>query len=807
MIALWQDVRYGLRMLAKSPGFTAVAALSLAVGIGLNSVMFSFVDQAGFQRLLVHEPERIVSISRPGHSGGFAYADREDFAGQCGSLVGVAAMSDETAVTDYRELPGQILANLVSRNYFSFLGLRPIAGRFFSEADDPDLLTEPVAVISYRLWQRDFGGDSAVVGKSIQLSGRTLTVLGVAPQGFAGMRRYAPEDCWIPLEIWHASHPRWLTSRTITTFRLLARLRPGVDPESARAEAAVVAERLAKTHRPQERTTEIHLSSILPTRNAAFYLQVAGMMALPALVLTIACANVSGLLIARATTRVKETAVRAALGGGRLRLVRQMLTENLILSAAGGILGVILAAWAIRSLPALLPPSRMAPLPQVSMNWHLVGFAFVLSLVTTLVFGLLPALRASRLELSPLLNADSRVGQSAGRQSGLNLLVVGQLAVSIVLLSVSGLFVRSLLHNLKAGPGFQLPDVLLVEVCPFEYGLARDRIPAYLGEVQERLSSLSGVKRFGMVASLPLDYDSAGHRSVVVANDSARSQETHAVGWNRVSGDVLSLLGLRILHGRDLGVGDDASSEFVALVNQKAAESLWPGQDPLDKWFRLDSAEGTLCRVVGVVEDGPYCVDDGVPKPYLFVSLLQHGVAEVELLLDAGGASQAMIDPVRQELRRINEAVRPTSIQTLHEHLRSSHFLFGRRLMARMFGAFGVLGLGLAMIGLYAVISHAVGRRTREIGIRMAVGADRKTIVWMVLRRGLTLASIGAAVGLPIAVVVAQLFRSSLFGFNAHDPLTFAAVTGLLIVVSLLAGLIPARRAARIDPMAALRQE
>ncbi len=807
MRTLWQDVRYGLRMLARSPGFTAVAALSLAVGIGLNSVMFSFVDQAGFQRLPVREPERIVSVSRAEHSGGFAYADRGDFAEQCGSFADVVAMIDEMAVTDYRELPGQVLANAVSRNYFDVLGQHPTVGRFFSETEDRDLSAEPVVVLSYRLWQRDFGGDPAVVGKSIGLSGRTLTVIGVAPKGFAGTRRYAPEDCWIPAEAWHTVLPKMLTVRTITQFNLLARLRPGVSLESAQAEATVVADRLAAMHRPGQRGQQIKLSPILPARGADFYMEAAGVMALPALVLAIACANVSGLLIARATTRVKETAVRTALGGGRLRIIRQMLTENLILSCAGGALGVVLAAWAIRSLPALLPPSQVAPLPQVYMNWHLVGFAFGLSLLTTLLFGLLPAVRASRLELSPLLKADSQLGQSGGRQSGLNLLVVGQLAVSIVLLSVSGLFVRSLLHNLKVGPGFQLPDVLLVEVNPFEYGLTRDQIPGYLREVQDRLTSLAGVKRFGMVASLPLGYDNVGRRTVVVADDAARSQETHAVGWNRVAGDVLSLLRLRIVHGRDLSAADDASSERVTLINQKAAESLWPGQDPVDKWLRLDSAEGTLCRVVGVVEDGPYCVDDGASKPYLFLPMGQHGVGDVKLLLDAGGGARAMMDPVRRELRQIDDRVRPTSIQTLHEHLRSSHFMFGRRLMAQMFGAFGVLGLVLAMIGLYAVIAHAVGRRTREIGIRMAVGANRKTIIWMVLRRGLTLASIGVAVGLPIAVVVAQLFRSSLFGFKAYDPLTFAAVVLILILVSLLASLVPARRAAKVDPMVALRCE
>lgn len=808
MTTLWQDIRYGLRMLVRSPGFAGVAVFSLAVGIGLNSVMFSLVDQGGLQKLPVQEPERIVNVSKTDYPTGFAYADRADLADQCTSFVDVVAMCDEAAVTDYLELPRQLSTNVVSRNYFAFLGLHPAAGRFFSQAESPDVQAEPAAVLSYRVWQRDFGGDPAIIGKSIGLSGRTLTVIGVAPKGFAGTRRYAPEDCWIPAEIWHAGSPRWLTSRTVPMCHLLARLRPEVTLEFAQAQVAVIAERLAKTYQPEERVPQVKLSWVQPTRSAGFCMQVVGAMALPALVLAIACANVSGLLIARAGTRTRETAVRAALGSGRWRLIRQMLTENLLLSVAGGTLGLLSATWVIRSLPALLPPFAVSPLQEFYLDWRLVGFAAGLSLLTTLLSGLLPALRVSRLELTPLLKADSGSSPTGGRHSGRNLLVVGQLAVSLVLLSVSGLFVRSLLHTLKASPGLRLPDVLLVEVNPWQYGLTMDEIPSYLREVQDRLSSMAGVRRFGMASLLAFDYGAGAHRRIVIpSTDAAGAGKTHTVGWNRVGGDALSILGLRILRGRDFALADDPSSERVALINQNAAESLWPNEDPLGKWLHLDKPDGDLCRVVGVVEDGPYCRDDGLAKPYLFLSLGQSRTPEARLLLDTAGEPRAMIDPVRQELRRINERVRPVNIQTLHENLRSSYAMFGCQLMARMFGSFGVLGLVLATVGLYAVIAHTVNSRTREIGIRIAVGADRKTILWMVLRRGLILALIGVAVGLPISVAVAQFFQSSLCGFRAADPLTFLTVSLILVGVALLASYIPARRAARTDPMVALRCE
>jgi len=804
---LFQDVRYGFRMLARNPGFTAVAVLSLALGIGLNTVMFSFVDQAGLRKLPVMEPERIVSISKTTYPTGFAYADRADFVDQCESLADLIAMSDEAAVTDYLELPRRLLASVVSRNYFTFLGLGPATGRFFSQADTPEVRAEPVVVISYRLWQRDFGGDPRLVGKPIELSGRTLTVVGVAPKGYSGTRSYAPEDCWVPAEVWHTKSPQWLTLRTVPVFRFWARLRPGATPESAQAQAAVIMERLAKTYRPDERVAQVKVSSILPTHGAGLYLQIVGVMALPLIVLAIACANVSGLLIARAVTRIKDTAIRAVLGGGRWRLIRQMLTENLLLSLIGGVLGFLVAAWAIRSLPALLPPSAMSPFPEFYVNWRLAGFAAGLSILATLIFGLLPAIRASRLELTSLLKADAGSRQAGGRRSALNLLVIGQLAASLVLLSVSGLFVRSLLHNLRAGPGFQLPDVLLVEVNPMEYGLPREQIRGYLRDVQERLSSLPGIRRVGVGALLSLDYGGSVHRSVVVADGSAGAGRTHAVGWNRIGGDFLSMLGSRVVRGRDFVRTDDSSGERVALINQNAAESLWPGEDPVGKWLRLDAADGDLCRVIGVVEDGPYCRHDGQARPYLFLPLTQSQTAEARLLLDTAGEPRAMIDPVRQVLRDVDERVRPVNIQTLHEYLRSSHAMFGRQFLAQMFGAFGVLGLILATVGLYAVIAYAVGSRTREIGIRVAVGANRRAILWMVLRRGLILTLIGEAVGLPIAIAVAQLFRSSLLGFHAADPVTFIGVPLILIAVSLIACLIPARRAARVDPLVALRHE
>ena len=803
------DLRLAIRRLIKSPGLTLVAVFSLAVGIGLNSVAFSFIDQTGLQDLPVQEPDRIYHIGSDQHETRFAYRDRIDFRDLCPAFADVVAMSEEYPVTDYLDLPRPLHANVVSRNYFTFLGLQPAAVRLFSESDSAELQVQPLVVLSYAVWQRDFGGDPDLIGKPIPLNGQTVTVQGVAPKGFVGIRRWAPEDIWYPAEVWHTRQPRLLTSRTLDTFQLYARLKPGMTVEVARTQAAAVAERVAEYRPASIRNLHTRLSPVVPAKDGTLYLTVLGAMLLPGLVLLIACANVSGLLIARAQARTQEIAVRLALGSGRFRLMRQMLTESLLLAGVAGLGGFLLALWTLRALPALLPPFPVRPFPDFYLDIRMIVFSIALSLFTTVLFGLLPAWHATRPDLMPLLKTSSGPDRVGRRYSRLHVLVVGQLTVSLVLLSIFGLFVRTLWWGVNKQEGFRLPDRLVVELKPSQYGLDKSQAPLYLREVRERLAALPSIKRTSLAATLPLGYHSSWHRKIFISQtDSTRTNKGQAVAFNAIDRNVLPAMNLRVVRGREFTAADEVqSNDSVVLISQAGASAYWPDEDPLGKSVRLGEAEGEACQIVGVVEDGPYNRLDGIPKPYFFLPLKGTQVYGLCVMLETAVPPRQMIGAVREELRRINPRVSPVALGTLHDQLRASHFLFGRQLMARFFGVIGFLGLGLAAIGLYAVVAHSVGRRTREIGIRVAVGADRRAILWMVLWQGLKLALVGLAIGLPPACAAVVLMRSNWFGLRPIDPVTFTLVSVTLLIVALLASLVPACRALKVDPTVALRCE
>jgi len=813
MTTLWQDIRYGLRMLGKQPGFTAVAVFSLAVGIGLNSTVFSLVNQTSLRELPVQEPQRVFTItgrtSLTSDRSSFAWLDREDFLGQCPRFADVMAMRDESVVAHYRQIPHPLHAKVVSRNYFSFLGLRPALGYFFAETDNPALQDEPGVVISYSLWERDFGRDLGIIGRTIQLDHRRLTVLGVAPKGFAGTNRWAPEDLWLPAQVYHADQPRLLAMRNNPNFSLLVRLRPGVTLEAAQSEAKVVTQRLADAYPSDLRTREARLSPLAHRKGGRFYLAFVAHMLLPGTVLALACANVCALLIARAQTRTREVAARLALGSSRGRLVCQMLVESLLLSLLGGGAGLLLAIWTIRMLPALLPPAMFRTLPDFYVDGRMMLFTAILSVLTTLCFGLWPAWQATRPELTPLLRGNSGSGPPGRRFTGLRWIVTGQFVVSLVLLCVASLFLRSLLDSLGNQPGLRQSDLLLVELNPREYGIELPRIKAYFRQVCEQIEAVPGVQRVSVAATMPLEYSSNWRRKVFVPGDEMPEPMREVpVRCNAVDEHLLDLMGWRVLSGRAFTRFDDEASASVVLVSWTAAQVFWPDRDAVGQVVRLGEADGPVYEVIGVVADGPYNFSDGAPQPYLFLPIGQSSLYGTStILVQTRVPPRSLFVPVRDAVHAVDERVLPISIQTLHDSIRASQAMFGRQFFARFFTLFGVLGLLLATIGLYAVAAYAVGRRTQEIGIRMAMGATRGAVVGLVLREGLRMALIGIALGVPLALGIAQLLRSGLHGFPPADPLTFIGVPLLLVAGALLACWLPARRAARIDPMAALRTE
>lgn len=802
------DFLFALRQFRKHPGYAAAAIFSLAVGAGLNVVMFTMVDQSGLRTLPVREPDRIVSLHGADEEASFAYLDRIDFRDRCRGFEDVVAVSDDTAIADYLEIPRRLHANIVSRNYFTCLGVTPAQGRIFAETDAMDLQAEPVVVISYNLWQRDFGSDPGVVGRTVPLNGQSVTVLGVAPKGFAGLRRWAPEDLWYPAETWHARMPRLLTARTFTGFRLLARLKPGVASELAAQEVNAVVPSLARSRPDPAQPQRLTLHPITPRHGVAFVLEVLATMALPGLVLAIACANVSGLLLARAQIRAQEIAVRLALGSGRLRLARQMLAESLLLATLGAAVGLVLAVWAVDALPSLLPPSVEQPFPAFYVDLRVIAFAVGTALFATMVSGLTPALYALRTNLIPLLKADTSLAVPGRRRSGLALLVIGQMAVSLVLLVLAGAFVRHWLQGYQTQAGFRLPDLLLADLRPVQYGMNKTGLAAYVRAARERISSLPGVKRACVAGAMPLEYLAGWHREVTVSESAeGMPARKHRVACNPADPEVLRIIGCTLLRGRGFEPSDTDASERVAVISRAAAEQFWPGEDPLGRQVRFGGDDTTYVRVVGMVEDGPYNLYDSAHRPYLFVPVEQTQMTTLSLLVETSVPAVSMLKVVREELRRLDDRVRPVSLQTLHQRLVSSYAMFGRGLMARVFGAFGALGLALAAIGLYAVIAHVTAQRTRELGLRLAVGASRADILWLVLRRGLRLALIGVAVGLPLALACLMLMTSGWVGFKGFEPLTCAGVVLVLVTVASAASLAPAWRAARLDPAAVLRHD
>jgi len=515
------------------------------------------------------------------------------------------------------------------------------------------------------------------------------------------------------------------------------------------------------------------------------------------------------LLIARAQSRTWEVAARLALGSSRGRLVRQMLVESLLLSLMGGGAGLLLAYWTIGAMPSLLPPAMFTILPDLHVDGRMLVFAAVLSLLTTFVFGLWPAWQATRPGLAPLLRSDSGFGQVGRRFNAMRRIVTGQLVISLVLLCIASLFLRSLLQSLRTHPGIQRSDLLVVELNPREYGVELQQIQAYVRRVRERLEAMRGIERITIAGAVPLEHQSGMGRKVFVPRSEAPDQMRQvAVNCNFADEHLFDLMDWRLLSGRGFTAFDDESSSSVTVVSQAAAQAFWPDRNPVGQVIRLGEADGQVCEVVGVVADGPYNRHDGVHQPYVFFPIGQSKLyGTFVVLMETRSSPRALFVPVREALRSVNERVLPVSIQTLHDSIRTSQAMFGRQFLARFFMCFGVLGLLLASIGLYAVVAYAVGRRTQEIGIRMAVGATRTAILKLVLREGLRMALIGVAVGLPIAFAIAQLLRNGLYGFPPADPLTFVAVPLLLVMVAMLACYIPARRAAKTDPMVALRYE
>jgi macrolide transport system ATP-binding/permease protein len=812
---LLQDIRYGIRILLRRPVFTTVAVLSLALGIGANSAIFSLVDALLWQTLPVESPETLMGLyTRDEKSPGLAplsHLNWKDYQEMSRSFSGVMGYSFAPVSIQAAGPPERAFALLTSGNYFDLLGIKAARGRTFLPEEDSKPGTHPVVVVSHNFWMDNLEGDPQAVGRSITINGSGYTVIGVTPETFTGTNAGPGPQLWVPMAMNRQILPNeavnWFDERRGLMINAVGRLRPGVTPAEAQAEISTIAQRLQRDY-PQDnkgRTAEI-----VPLTEATFgpggrQGVIAGtglLMVVVGLVLLIACANVSNLLLAQAAARRREISIRLSQGAVRGRLIRQLLTESMLLALLGGLLGLLIAKWVQTLLPKLVPQGPFPLDIGLSLDVRVLAFTLGVSLLTGFLFGLVPALQASKADLVSALKNQAQAAE-AGRFRGFGLrgaLVAGQVALSVVSLIAAGLFVRSLGEMQDVDPGF--PSERLA-VASFDVGLQgwdQGRGEQVYREVRERIGGLPGVAAAGLAQSGP--FQGAFLRSVFLEGEENAENGTF-VQANPVTPEYFEAMGVRILRGRAFLESDRQGSLPVVIVNEVMAERYWPGQDPIGKRFHFFG--NAPVEVVGVARTIKYNNPGEDPQPYAYEPLAQRYVTNVTLVVRTEGAPENVLPAVQQEMRAIAPTMPLVGVSTVPDLLSNSLWL--PRAGASLLALFGLLALGLASVGLYGVMSFSVAQRSREIGVRMALGAQQADVLRLVLRQGLTVVGIGLLAGLLLAFAATRLVAGLLFGVTPTDPIAFGVTLAVLTLVAFCATLVPALRATSISPLLAIRTD
>ena len=817
-----QDLRFAARVLLRNPGFTAVAVLSLALGIGANSTIFTLVNAVLLRPLPMADPARLVAVfttdeRNRGSFFNYMQTSRPNFQDYVKSndvFSGMVAHSGLALAFSGKGEPEQIFGELVSGDFFGVLGVRPALGRAFLPDEDKVPGASLVTVLSDSFWQRRLGGDPAVVGREITLNGHAFTVVGIAPEGFKGANAIFAPALWVPT----MTHPQLATgflkenmeSRRALIFGMTGRLKPGVTLVEAETRLKAIAGQLAREYPDDNAGRSVALlplsqATINPgfrenmTRAAGLLLTMVG------LVLLIACANVANLLLARASARQREVAVRLSLGASRGRLVRQLLTEGLLLALVACVLGLVIAYWAQGVLWSQRPPGLAVDAVDLTPNLRVLGFTLAVSLVTAIAFGLAPALRASRPDIVGELK--QRGGPAVGGNRPLNLrslLVAGQVALALVALVGAGLFVKSLGNAQRIDPGFDHEKLAVLTVDLGAQGYGDEQARDFQRRMLERAAGLPGVERATLASGVPL-FQGGFMRTVFPEGvDSSDRKNGKLVQLNTVEPGYFETMGISLLRGRDFAPSDHPESTRVVVVNETMAKQFWPEQEAVGKRFKF-FGQDWWNEVVGIARDGKYNFLGENPQPHIYLSLTQSFEPAVSLHLRTAGDPATALGMARREVQSMDRVLPITNVFTFGEILRQS--LWAPRMGAALLGVFGLLSLVLAVIGIYGVMAYSVNQRTRELGLRMALGADQADVLKLVVRQGVTLAAFGIAVGLALAFAGTRLVGNLLFGVTTHDPLVFAGIPLLLALAALLASVQPALRAARVDPAVALRIE
>ena len=801
---LWQDVRYGLRMLNKNPGFTAVAILTLALGIGANTAIFSLLHDALLEPLPIPRPQELVQLAllhRRGLGTNFNWPDYGPLLEPQPALDGLFAFLNREATVRFGEASERSRIQQVSGSYYSTLGLQGFAGRTLSPADDRPGAT-PVAILSYAYWQRRFALDPSILGKTFYIEATPLTIVGINPPRFHGLDRFFPPDITCTLN----AVP--LPGGSSYYVYLFTRLKPSVSLEVARAQAAARFHALLEGELKSERgwMGDVKLD-VLPAATGEHGGRLGlgsplGVLSILAgIVLLICCTNLASLLLARATARSREIAVRLALGGSRRRVVRQLFTESLLLAMGGGCLGLVVGSWVHHLLITLLEINSSETV-QFRLHLPLLAFTAGVSVLTSVVFGLVPALRITRLGLQTAMRSEDRpVTRLSLGPTGAFLVV--QVAASVLLLVGAALFLRTLRNLVTVDAGFDRDHLLLMTIDPRETRFQGDRVTALLDELMQRVPELPGV-RSAALAYIPLFGESAVKN--VWVQGSAR-QGCGTVSFNIVGPDFFATSGIPLLMGREFLARDRAGAPLVAIVNEAFARECFPGKNPLGQRFG-DQGPNSASKydIIGVVKGARYTSLRFPPTPAIFQSLWQFSQYPPFVLhVQAMGDAQTIAASVRRSIHEIDRGLVVYNVRTMTEQINGTLHL--ERTFATLSTLFGALALGLCCVGLYGVTSYFVTRRSKEIGIRIALGAGRAEVVWLFLHEALVLVGVGAIIGTPAALVCMKLIRSLLFGLTPSDPSSLLVALLILAGVAAVASLLPARRATKADPMVALRYE
>jgi len=828
-MTLTREIRHAARGLRKNVGFALVVILTLGFGMGANAAIFSLMDQVLLRTLPVRDPSQLVFLDGPGAFRGathnnmtFSYPMYTDFRDRNEVFSGLLGRFPTAVTVVWQGRSERASGDLVSGNYFDVLGVRPVIGRLLNAADDKTPGAHPVAVLSHGYWQRRFGGDPSVLGQTLVVNGHPMTIVGVAAQGFNGLQVGSTSDVIVPLMMKPQMTPTWndLDNRRSRWLTIMGRLKPGITADGAEVQLNVVYKQINE----QEIQTIANVSESFRQRFVAKHLEVlpAGrglsdmrtqfstpllvLMCMVGVVLLIACANVANLLLARSTSRQKEIAVRLALGAGRGRIARQHLIESLLLAGAGAVVGLALAMWTGRLLLAALPGDPTTQTLTANPDVRVVVFTVLLALVTALLFGIGPALAATRPAVVSALKEEAGSVVGGGRQARVRrALVVGQVALSMLLLAGAGLFARSLFNLRSVDPGFPVDSLLTFSLDPSLSGYDPNRTLALFEQTQDALGAVPGVRNASM-SEIGAFTGNAWGMTVKVDGYQPKEDEDLNPNVDGVGPRYFETMGVQLVRGREFTAKDATGAPRVAIINETMAKYFFRDANPIGRRFGFGRDKATDIEIVGVVKDLRTLQLNDKPKRFVYIPYRQdEGVTQLTFVVRVAGSAGAAATAVRQAVQRLDPNLPIFDMKPMAAQVSES--LYVERMVAALSVSFGALATMLAAIGLYGVMSYAVARRTREIGIRMALGAERGRVMWLVLKEVAILASIGVGVGLAGAFYVTRQVQSQLFGLSAHDPVTLIGAVTVLLAVALLAGFIPARRATTIDPLVALRAE